>query len=287
MADETTMRWWLGSAAVTLGLILIIFNIVGLFIPIAVHKSNLVRRSYQESLEALNRLDNSLAPEQLAAEANLIIAARIVHYWPAPGKSDHHVMRSFLENWFLAGMQRGEAWLANKGLTEIDIARVGRRDYRPILAKGVGLCGMAAIALIDYLDSKGIQAKLLGLENHVVVYVSVHGRNYILDPDNGVMIADVPTPPGRSIAKIVAAYRDAGYSSAKVQKLERTYAAPRMRLYELAGFQGGNRRLLITAEITKWIVPLALIALGGLLLRTSKTHPRRSERPAFSGRIVN
>jgi hypothetical protein len=92
------MRWCLASAALTLGLV------VGLFITIAehpaasqepVHKSNLVRGSYQESLEALSRLDNSLAPEQLVAEANFIIAARIVHYRPTPGKSDPHEMRSF------------------------------------------------------------------------------------------------------------------------------------------------------------------------------------------------
>jgi hypothetical protein len=274
-------------AAIILGLLLMTLNIGGVFVPITehptasqtrLHKVNLVRPSFQKSLAALNRLGNS--PEQLIAEANQIVAARIVNYWPEPGESDTHTMHSFLENWVLALVQRGEAWLTDLGLRKTDIARVGRRDFRQILAKGVGLCGMAAIALVDYLQEKGTPAKILVLQHHVVAYVSLPSRNYILDPDHGVVIANVPAPPELSIPKIVAAYQKAGYGQAKVQKIARKYAA-QMRLYEPARFQNRKRRLLLMANISKWGSPLALIALGGFLVRRAVAQPRGlPHRPA-------
>ena len=71
----------------------------GLFAPITEHaatsqkhKVNLVRPSYEVSLEALEHLDKSLPPEQLIAEANRIIAAGVVHYWPDPGERDPYTM---------------------------------------------------------------------------------------------------------------------------------------------------------------------------------------------------
>jgi hypothetical protein len=92
------MRRRVASTAITFGSILLILNIVGLFAPITEHaaasqkhKVNLFRPSYEVSLEALG-LDKSLPPEQLIAEANRIIAARVVHYWPDPGESDPYTM---------------------------------------------------------------------------------------------------------------------------------------------------------------------------------------------------
>lgn len=270
------MKRWFAWIAIALGLALMIVNIAGLFVPISehpaaarkpVHKTNLSRLSYPETLEALNRLDKNQPVEEVISEANRIIAARIVHYWPNPGKTDSRTMHSFLENWFLAGLQRGEAWLASIGLAEVKIARTGRRDFHPILAKGVGLCGMAAMALVHALREKDIPAKILVLAGHIVVYASVDGRNFILDPDHAVIIRDVPAPPAQSLSKIVSAYQEAGYEPRKVQKLERKYAAAPVGLYELEQFQRGNRRLLIAAAIVKWAVPLALLALGGFLWR--------------------
>jgi hypothetical protein len=64
------MKRRIAVIAVALGTVLLIFNIAGLFAPIAehpaasrkpVHKANLMRLSYQESLEALDRLDESMA----------------------------------------------------------------------------------------------------------------------------------------------------------------------------------------------------------------------------------
>jgi hypothetical protein len=275
------MKRRMASVAIALGALLMLLNVAGMWAPIAehpvalrkpVHKSGLVRLSYQETLDALDRLGN-LPPERLITEANRIIAARIVHRWPDPGESDPHTMHSFLENWYLAILQRGEAWLAGLGLMDIDIARVGRREYRPILAKGVGLCGMASTALVDFLQERNIRAKILALGGHVVAYVSADGRNYILDPDYGVTIADVPAPPDRSLPKISAAYRQAGYELGSVQKLEAIYAAARMRLYELPKFQRRYKRFLLSGAIIKWTVPLLLIGFGALGWLIARPQP--------------
>jgi hypothetical protein len=174
-------------------------------------------------------------------------------------------MHSWIENWYMALLQRGEAWLARRGLAKIDIARVGRRDFRDILAKGVGICGMSALALADYLGEQGQPVKLLLLGGHVVAYASVDGRNYIMDPTYAVIIPNVPVPPERSMSKILAAYSKAGYLG-KLAVMERLYANSSMKLVEVDRFQRRWRRTLIMANLVKWLVPIALLGLGSALL---------------------
>src|SRR5262245_23870492 len=211
------MRRALGVGAIIAGLAAFALNVAGLILPIPEHpkarqtsvpRSNLMP-SYHATMEALDHVDPH-PPDQRLAKVNKIIAARIVHYWPDPDETDVDVMYSPFENWYFAAAQRVEAWLAKFGFAQIDIARAGRRDFRSILAKGVGLCGMKALALADFFREQGQAVKILALGGHVVAYASVDGRNYILDPDYNVFIADVPSPPKRSMSKISAAYAKAG-----------------------------------------------------------------------------
>lgn len=272
---QMMLRRVLGTSAVAAGLAVFALNIAGLLLPIAehpkaratsVHKTDLVRPPYHAALNALHQIDRGLPAEQRLAKANEIVAARVVHYWPEPQETDVHVMYSPLENWYLAAIQRIEAGLAKYGLAEVDFARRGRRDYRSILAKGVGLCGMKALALADFFREQGQELRILALGGHVVAYASVDGRNYILDPDHNVFIADVPAPPARSMEKFRAAYVDAGYSGRKLQKLERKYAQSSMKLLEIENFQGSWKRWTNGGRIIKWLVPAVLVLLGGMLL---------------------
>ena len=265
----------LGMGALLIGLVALALNVTGLVFTVAehpkaqktaTHKTNLVRPSYQAALDALNRIDPHLSTDQKLARANQIIAARVVHYWPEPDETDPQVMYSPFENWYLAAIQRTEAILASFGIVSVDIARVGRRDYRSILAKGVGLCGMKALALADFFREKGRELRILALGGHVVAYASVDGRNYILDPDHNVLIADVPAPPQRSMVKIRAAYLGAGYSGRKLEKLERKYAQSSMRLLEIENFQRSWKRWINRGRIIKWLLPTALMILGGFVL---------------------
>lgn len=273
---RTRVRRGLGVGALAAGLSLMALNVGGLILPISehpiaqrtqIHKTNLVRPSYEATLQALSRVDPKLPTGQRLAAVNQIIAARIVHYWPDPDETDPYVMHSFLENWYMAVLQRTEAFLAKIGLTRIDIARVGRRDFREILAKGVGLCGMTALAVVDYLGERGQPAKILTLGGHVVAYASVDGQNYIIDPDFAVFIPDVPAPPDRSMSKILLAYSEAGYSGKKLALLEKIYAQSSMKLLEADRYQGRWKRALIRARIVKWLVPIMLLGLGAVLAR--------------------
>jgi hypothetical protein len=272
---RVTLKSGLGLGAVALGLCLIALNVAGLFLPIPehpfaqgikTHKTNLARPSYEASLEALSRIDPSLPPEQRLAAVNQIMAARIVHYWPSFNQIDTDVMHSPLENWYMAMLQRTKAVLAKKTPARIEIVRAGRRDYKQILAKGVGLCGMASLAVVDYLNAQGQPAKMLPLGGHVVAYVSANGRNYILDPDKAVFIANVPAPPSRSISKILGAYSEAGYEPGKLATLKRKYEHSPMKLLDADHFQRRWRRTLIIAQIMKWLLPVSFLALGVALL---------------------
>ena len=288
------MRRGLGASLLAVGVALMILNIGGFILPIAehpvasrkhLHKTKLVRPTYQDALQTLSAIDPNLPAEQRIDAANEIIAARIVHYWPKPDKIDPQTMHSFIENWYIAGLQRGEAWLAEKGLAAINIARLGRRDFREILAKGVGLCDTAAMAIVDYLRQSGISAKILALNGHVVAYASMDGRNYIIDPDYAVLIRNVPAPPDRSMPKILAAYREAVRSPEVLLRLEEIYVASPMKLYDIDRYQSRWKRSLIGARIIKWLVPTVLFAMGILLLwdypmviraNRPKGRPRRS-----------
>ena len=276
------MRGWVGTGALALGVALITVNFAGFFVPITEHPvaarvhvhKNLSRPSYPAALQALSRIDTRLPAEQFIAMANQIVAARIVHHWPEPNEADPDTMHSFLENWYLAALQRAEAWLAKKGLAKVSIARGGRRDFRTILAKGVGLCDTTAIALVDFLQEKGIRAQILALGGHVVAYASVGDRNYIIDPDYAIIIQDVPAPPERSIAKILAAYRETGRPPDTLARLESIYATSPMKTYEIKRYQRNWKRLLDGSRIIKWAVPIVLLALGIVLWRRSPDHPR-------------
>ena len=268
-------RRWLGIGALTAGVILMALNLAGLIIPIPehpesrrtlLHKTKLVRPSYEATLQALSRIDSHLPIDQRFTAVNEIIASRVVHYWPGRNETDPNVMYSFFENWYLAAIQRIEAWLAKAGLAKIDIARVGRRDFRGILAKGVGLCGMTALAVVDYFREHDQPLKILALGGHEVAYASVDGRNYILDPDYNVFIPDVPAPPARSMSKLIEAYSNAGYSHHSLSKLERIYAQSSMKLLDMEDYQGRWKRSINRARLMKWLVPIVLLGLGGIFL---------------------
>ena len=265
----------LGYAAIAAGLLLNGLNVAGLLRPIsehsfgqglATHKTNLDRPSYEASLDALSQIDQSLPVEEQFSAVNRIMASRIVHYWPKSHQIDTEVMHSPFENWVMATAQRARA--AARKPAKAEIARIGRRDHKRIMAKGVGLCGMAALAVVDYLNAQGHTAKLLPLGNHVVAYASVDGRHFILDPDKAVFIADVPEPPERSIPKIVQAYSEAGYQPKKLAQLQRQHEQAPMKLFPADRFQKRWRRTLMATEILKWLLPAALIVLGaGLIWR--------------------
>jgi hypothetical protein len=268
------VRCILGLGALAGGLALLVLNVAGLILPIpehpraqhTKHKKDLVRPSYEDTLQALSRIDRNLPNEHRLALVNRIIAARVVNYWPKPDEVDVNTMHSFLEGWYMALLQRGEAWLAAKGVVKVDLARVGRRDFREILAKGVGICGMSALAVVDYLGEQGQSAKMLALGRHVVAFASANGRNYIMDPTFAVFIPDVPAPPDKSMSKIISAYSEAGYSGRKLASLEKLYSQSSMKLLEVDRFQGRWKRTLVTARVIKWVVPALLIALGIVLL---------------------
>ena len=289
-ALRTRVKLSFGVGALAVGLTLMILNVSGLIFPISehpiaqrthIHKTRLVRPSYDATREWLSRVDWNLPTDERLAAVNCIIAARIVHYWPDPKETDSYVMYSFLENWYMALLQRAEARLAELGLTKINIARIGRRDFGEILAKGVGLCGTTAFALVDYLGEQGQPAKILALGGHVVAYASVDGRNYIIDPDYGVFIPGVPSPPDRSMSKILAAYSGAGYSAKTLAVLEKIYARSSMKLLEPGRYQRSWKRLLIKASIIKWLVPIVLLGLGAVLVyRYTVAQPRRNVRIA-------
>ena len=264
----------IGATLIAVGLFLLTLNVVGLVTaipqhPIADvkgHKHGLKHLSYADSLEALSQIDPGLPANERLGRVNEIIAARVVHYWPKPGQTDRRVMHSPLENWYMASVQRAEAWLAKSGFAKVDLARVGRRDHRDILAKGVGLCGLTALAVVDYLNEQGVGAKILALGGHVVAYVSLEGRNFILDPDYAVFISDVQTPPKRSVPQIIAAYANVGYDRERLVLLERIYTKSAMKLFTQERFQSRWRRTLFWANLLKWLIPACLLGTGAALL---------------------
>ncbi|MGH6636131.1 MAG: hypothetical protein ACRED0_08385 [Gammaproteobacteria bacterium] len=62
-------------------------------------------------------------------------------------------------------------------------------DARKALERGIGMCGHVSATLVRFLREKNIDAKIVGLNGHVVVQAEVEADKFnILDADVGVVI---------------------------------------------------------------------------------------------------
>ncbi|NMC87865.1 MAG: hypothetical protein GYA69_05495 [Candidatus Moranbacteria bacterium] len=170
-----------------IGMILILINIFGLFIPLKnpdIYREkktgfeNDTTISYKQALKMLQNTKNT-DTKKYVVEINDIFNRAIAHYWENEGIKKYNLTIPIYENYILFLLH----YIHPSSYEKYEYC-----DYSKTIERGVGLCSQHAIALVDFLMSNGIEAHTVGLDGHVVATADVNGEWWILDPDYGVVI---------------------------------------------------------------------------------------------------
>ncbi len=163
---------------------------------------------------------------------------------------------TFFENWLLWARAR------SRGRHEwIDSARAVRL--------GGGFCSQHAIVLDNILEEEGIESRILALSGHVVNEVRIDRAWRVCDPDYGVVFDCSLDELERSPETVFRAYRAAGLSVDEARRWRAVFtsAEDNTPFPSATAYRPGDALFERAALRLVWVVPLALLVLGGLMRR--------------------
>jgi hypothetical protein len=254
----------------TLGMILMVLNLTGLFkslrneelySEITPYKDDITIR-YEEACKLWDRGEHELE-QDYAARATLLVNQSMAHYWRDEGIRKYHLRVPLWENYILTFRQ----WITGHKKYEF-------RNYQKAIERGVGLCSQPCIALKYMLNANGISADLWDLQQHIVVGATFgDGIEYTLDPDYGYVIPLGMHALQRDPNLVGEAYEnhDAVYAS---HVNEHKHTEDIVRMYTQAGnhIYQMKKPFEDFSYYAKWLLPLLFILPYLLtLLRRKKT----------------
>lgn len=257
-------------ALMCVGLVLMIINAAGLLIPlrgvdVSKETNPLFGKNVTLSPQQLYSLAAIGASDRPAYFTKMATAVHhtILHYWNDEGIERYHLRVPITENFILCSA----GFIYPKYFRKYEFA-----NHNRAIARGVGLCSQSACILSDLLEEKSIDTDVIGLSGHVIATAEVDHRAHkwwLLDPDYGVVIPHNIDTVEHSPDLIRPYYAHAGYSKATIDDLVRIYAADGNQVLDNTREYWGDRRWIErTAYALKWLIPIALIALG--LIRPKK-----------------
>lgn len=223
--------------------------------------------SYEQSLEAIDRLNPDHPDQDFLMEANQLVNRILVHVdWNRVDPEEYRQLIPVWENYFLHILGRFS------GLPQFE--RYHFADYRRNIRRGIGICGDAATILSSVLDRYGVDNRIVSFEGHVLVEARTPaGEGLLLDPDFGVEL-DIPLAQlASALPQVRQRYLDAGYSLRQIDYLMPVYSQP-YRLFEDT-YHFMSRRYLFekVSYVVKWGLPLTLITGSGIIfMRTGRRH---------------
>ncbi len=92
------------------------------------------------------------------------------------------------ENWILNLLKLSDPLIANYLMRDKATRLFGKvelPEYRRAFARGFGLCSQLSLGVADLLNKRyGVDARVAGLNGHVVVQVTDGGRDWVIDPSS-------------------------------------------------------------------------------------------------------
>ena len=168
-----------------LGVILMVFNITGLFKSlrneelyreVTPYKDDITIR-LEDAKKQWVRGENESAKD-FAARATMVVNKSMAHYYRDEGIKKYNMRIPLWENYIL----RIKHWVTGRKKYEF-------RNYKKVIERGVGICSQPCIGLKYLLNANGIEADLWDLQQHIVVGVTFYDETeYTLDPDYGYVI---------------------------------------------------------------------------------------------------
>lgn len=264
------MRIGLSIGIFILAFALFAANVIGLLVEPERHALALERVGHKQGLrllpaaEVIAKLDRLRPddPEHHLLRATELIAGGIYHYWPDEDAYDADVTLQIYENWAVALLGWAERVLVAGGvLNQYRFARLERLDHADILHKGIGRCSQASLALSSYLVRAGVDARLVGLDGHVVVAARAGGQDYLLDPDYNVVI-QAPLQAVQNSPRLAAsAYLGAGYSAEVAEELALIFGPEGNFVGGAHSYHPRHALINVLVALLKWGVPLVAMLL--------------------------
>ncbi len=177
------------TAALVLGALLLLVNLIGLFRTMEEPDLLLDNRATFKGdkqlilAEVLPQADRKPGEdiETYFKRLNQLVNGSISHLWHSDdAKYRYHGHVPPWENYILWTL--GYLWSERVGQYEFF-------DWRKAVERGIGLCSQHALVISGILEENGIESSIVGLEEHVVATAkTTNGDWWILDPDYGVVI---------------------------------------------------------------------------------------------------
>lgn len=280
-----TSRVFLVLAAISLivGLVLMGLNLYGLTQPIRkpglgvtdVDKLRFVPEevwSYEESMEAIARLDGTRPNSDLARQANQVVNQSLVHVsWKEVDPVEYRQLIPPWENYFL--------WAVGKFVGLPQFERYHYANYERNIKRGIGICGDASTILSSIMDNHEVPNRIISFRGHVIVeYQREDGRAELIDPDFGVELGmtleELLAQPGKAKERYLAA----GYSEKESETLRKVYQTNYAIFDDTYHFMSKRFVFEEVSYWAKWIVPAILILAAALYFALLRKSRRRSSR---------
>lgn len=246
-----------------IGSVLLVVDIIGLFIPlrnpdIYTEKSVAFQNDITlTNIEAKILLNKELPRKEYIIEATNTVNKTIAHYWEDAGIDKYNLRIPFYKNYILYTL----SYIYPSIYKKYEFC-----NYEKAIERGVGLCSQQAIALVNILNRHNIEAKVVGLDGHVVATALADTEKnewWTLDPDFGVIIKkDIETIEDNP--KIIEQYYSEKNSPEMVQKIESIYGKDGNVVYPtgVVNYIDCNWKKIMVRQasyILKWVIPIIFI----------------------------
>ncbi len=138
------------------------------------------------------------------------------------------------------------------------------RDYefyniKRILDIGYGWCSQVSILVYLCLRKRGISSKIIGFKGHVLVHVCTNKKDFLLDPDYGIILKIHPKKIRKNLKKVIFQYKEKNVKKKKLLQLEKIYKDE----FEYISEKVIERNIFIEeiSYLIKWFFPFSLIMI--------------------------
>jgi hypothetical protein len=153
-----------------------------------------------------------------------------------------------------------------------------RRDYHAALAKGVGICSQAALAVADYLNRHGVATRIAGLDGHVVAVAEVAGGSYVLDADYGVVLPMTMAEAESDPVRVRDAYIARGYPRDSAERVASLFGPAGNKVVAPEDYMATAAWRIRLLELAAWLLPITLVVIGAWLWLRRHNHKSVSTR---------
>lgn len=252
------------SFFITLGLFLIIINVIGVGYPPSLAevasdftRLQMSRASPQWAAEAVKRLEGRKSRD-LVQSVMVTVNQRMVNFL----ERDDYGYVPISENWFL--------WLLGK--MDVKYRKYVFSNHESALRRGTGQCYQQALVVVSMLQKFGVRAGVVGLHNHVIARANFDDESYLIDPDYGVLMQfDLDYAKNNidevreKYTKMLSQFSSSEIKESQLDKIMKAYQnAPTVQAGD--GVEGSVVLEKIEFEkqayVIKWVLPFTFIVLG-------------------------